>query len=60
MTTEEMNRRIEEMSPKAAARVEWFARNTTYSEQEVFAFWIPGASRLACVNAVFEKVRRDT
>lgn len=59
MTVAEMTRRISEMSPRAAAIVERHARHTTYTPREVFDMRIPGAKKLANINAVFQKVREE-
>lgn len=59
MTTAEMNRRLARMSPRAVARIERHARETSYTPREIWAFRIPGSVSLACVNAVFAKVVRE-
>tara|TARA_R110000868_G_scaffold94972_2_gene261472 strand:- start:122 stop:304 length:183 start_codon:yes stop_codon:yes gene_type:complete len=59
MTPAEMNRRIAEMHPRAVAIVERHARWTTYTPRDVFDMRIPGAGRLANINAVFQKVERE-
>jgi hypothetical protein len=59
MTREEMNLRLSEMTPEAIAKVERLARNTTYTPREVFGMYIRGTSRLACIYAVFQKVKNE-
>lgn len=56
MTNTEMNRRIAEMGPKAAARVERIARQSSYTARELSDLC---RVRLAHVNAIMQKVSQE-
>lgn len=56
MTNAEMNRRIAEMDPKAAARVERIARQSSYTGRELAEVC---RVRLAHANAIMQKVSQE-
>lgn len=59
MTDKEMERRIATMSPRAYQKVRNLVRNTTYTAREIRAFRIVGSGGLGCINAVFQKIRKE-